>query len=117
MHLVPQERVLNRTPEQLVDDQCLRSLGNRGEACEQKGALEAVRRFCEQKAVEEEEEEDQDDEEEEISRVPPHFRPHLWCRFMLTGSTCPHGVAHSHTMSLSSTHIHGSAIWRWVTSC
>ena len=25
--------------------------------------------------------------------------------------------AHSHTMSLSSIQIHGSAIWRWVSSC
>ena len=55
---------------------------------------EDVRRFCrEQNALEEEEEveEDEDDEEEEVSRFLPHFRPRLWCRFVLAGSICHRG--------------------------
>ena len=41
-------------------------------------------RFYEQYAFkeDEEEEEEKDEEEEEISRFPPHWRPHRWCRFV-----------------------------------
>ena len=57
-------------------------------------SAELRRRDLEQNAFEEdeeEEEEEEDEEEEAISRFPPHFRPRLWCWFLLAGSTCPRG--------------------------
>ena len=55
---------------------------------------ENVRRWREQNALEAEEEvdEDEEEEEEEGSRFLPHFRPRLWCRFVLAGATCPRGL-------------------------
>ena len=95
----PQESVQKRTPEQLVDEpvpqiaeEIVEGLvpWERIPVPSQRELHEA----CEQYAFEDDEEEDEeeeDEEEEEISRFPPHFRPRLWCRFLLTGSTCPHG--------------------------
>ena len=100
--------VVNRTPEQLVDEpvpQIAEQLVEGPVPLEripvpsQRELHEALRWFHEQYALEEEEEdEEEDDEEEEISRFPPHFRPRRWCRFVVEGACCPYGskctVAH-----------------------
>ena len=103
----PQECVLNRTPEQLMDEpvpQIAEEIVERPVPSERihepifppavlRALQELRRRNLEQNAfeVDDEEEEEEDEEEEEISRFPPHFRPRLWCRFLLTDSTCPRG--------------------------
>ena len=102
----PLERVQNRTPEQIMDfpappnmvvDEPVPQIAE--EIVERpvppvvlRALQELRRRNLEQNAFEEDEEEEEEDEEEvKISRFPPHFRLRLWCRFLLAGSTCPHG--------------------------
>ena len=75
-----------RAPEQLVDVPL-------PQIAEKLAVLqENVKRWREHNSLEEEKvDEDEEEEEEEGSRFLPHFRPRLWCRFVLAGSTCPRG--------------------------
>ena len=138
----PQECVVDRTPEQLVDEPVpqiaeeivetpvpsershkpvVQQTSGRALEASMRELQDLRRMNQERNAFDEDEEEEKEEEDEDeggISRFPPHFRPRLWCRFLLAGSTCPHGAWCTFAHHESELHPHS---W-WcglveVTSC